>query len=128
MSIVCCPHNDARPAVCNNANVAEEERNYLQAWRLKAKLTQEDLAEAIGTTKAVISLLESEKRPLSSKWLRKIAPVLGTRPGWLLDYHPDDIGDDMIDAWADVPSRFRPQVLEIIRTFAEPKPKTGTDS
>lgn len=80
-------------------------------------MTQEQLAEKAGTTSAVISLLESGARGLSDKWLRVLAPHLGTTPGHLLDYLPDDPKGDLIQAAADVPPDKREQALAILETF-----------
>lgn len=91
--------------------------NFLRAWREKADLTQEQLAEKVGTTGAVVSLLESGKRPLSDKWLRKFAPVLGTTAGMLLDHHPDDGDTAFMRAALDVPADRRPQALVILKSF-----------
>ena len=66
-------------------------RNYLRAWREYRGLTQAQLAAMIGTEGSVISLLESGDRELSDKWLRRVAPALGTTPGFLLDYSPPDL-------------------------------------
>lgn len=41
--------------------------------RQKANLTQEQLAKMIGTTFVQVSRWENGKRPLSMKWLQKIA-------------------------------------------------------
>jgi transcriptional regulator with XRE-family HTH domain len=96
--------------------------NKLRLWREYRRMTQEQLAEAIGTTAAVISLLESGKRRLSLKWLLKIAPALRTTPGFILDHDPDDLPTDILDIWADIPEQQQAQALEILKTFAR---KTG---
>lgn len=102
--------------------MAEHDRNYLKQWREFRGLNQEQLAEMIGTTKAVISLLENEKRPLSSKWLRKIAEALNTRPGHILDHDPNELPADLFELWADIKDVDRAQAVRILRTFA-----TGTN-
>jgi len=99
-------------------------RNHLRAWRESKRMTQEQLAEAVGTTGAVISLLESGARQLSQKWLMRLAPVLGTTAGHLLDHHPDDMPETLIGAVMDVAPEHRAQVITILKTFAR---KTGTD-
>lgn len=99
----------------------EENRNFLRAWREHWRLTQDQLGELAGTTGSVIHLLEAGDRPLSPKWLRRLAPALKTTPGYLLDYHPDDVGDVM-GAWLQVPQERRPQALEVLKTFT----KSGT--
>ncbi len=105
--------------------MAEEDRNYLKAWREFRGMTQDELAEKVDTTKAVISLLENEKRPLSSKWLRRIADVLGTRPGHILDHDPNEVPSDIYDIWGGVSTTDRAQVARIIRSFAANS--NGTD-
>lgn len=54
-------------------------------------MTQQQLGEAADTTGNVISQLESGVRGLSHKWLLKLAPILGTRPGILLDHDPNTL-------------------------------------
>lgn len=91
--------------------------NYLAAWREHATLTQTELADKVGTTGAVISLLESGDRALSAKWLRRLAPALGTTEGFLLQYHPDDVPADIFTAVMEVPPEDRERVLRIIAEF-----------
>ena len=80
-------------------------------------MTQAKLAEAVGTTGAVISLLESGDRGLSDKWLRKLAPVLGTRPGHLLEVDPAETSNDILDIWADIPEERREQARDVLMAF-----------
>lgn len=84
-------------------------------------MTQEELAAKVDTAGNVIGLLESGGRGLSDKWLRKLAPALGTTPGFLLDHDPNDIDAAFIDAAMAVPKDKRQQALTILNTF-----KTGT--
>jgi transcriptional regulator with XRE-family HTH domain len=102
--------------------MADENRNHLKAWREKRGLTQEELADRVGTNKAVISLLENEKRPLSSKWLRKFAEALKTKPGYILDYDPNEINDDIFDIWDRIAAGDRSQAAKVLDTFT----RTGT--
>lgn len=120
MMNVCTQSNDFRFDVAHTANMADE-RNYLRQWREHARLSQDELAEAAGTTKGVISLLENEKRPLSSKWLRKFAEILGTQPGYILDLDPTEMDPEIFEAWQSVRKEDRAQVLRILSTF-----RTGT--
>lgn len=109
----------------HNANMETDKNegpNFLGAWRRFRKMTQEELADAVGTTKAVISLLESGHRPLSAKWLRKLAPVLKTTPGHLLDHDPEHLPTDIIDIWGAIEERERPRALRVLESF-----RTGTD-
>ncbi len=88
-------------------------------------MTQAKLAEAVGTTGAVISLLESGDRGLSSKWLLKLAPVLGTKPGHLLEVDPAEQTPDIMEIWLEIPEDRREQALDVLQTFKvkrDPKP------
>jgi len=100
---------------------AKQSMNHLRAWREFRSLTQEELAEKVGTAGNVIGLLESGERGLSQKWLMKLAPALGTRPGFLLDFDPNDVNRELIEAATELPKETRAQALQILRTF-----KTGT--
>ncbi len=94
------------------------EKNFLRAWREHRGMTQSKLAEMVDTTGAVISLLESGDRGLSDKWLRRLAPVLGTTPGHLLDVHPDEAPNDYEQIWARIPEDRRGHALEVLKTFS----------
>jgi transcriptional regulator with XRE-family HTH domain len=91
--------------------------NNLRAWREFRRLSQDQLAELIGTKGNVIGHLESGERGLSDKWLRRLAPALGTSPGFLLDHAPEDLDAAYIDAAMSVSPDQRAQVLEILKTF-----------
>lgn len=100
---------------------AKPAANHLRAWRVFRGMTQEELAEKVGTQGNVISLLESGDRRLSDKWLYKLAPALGTRAGFLLEFDPHDVEREILEAIMEVPKASRPQAIQILRTF-----KTGT--
>ena len=91
--------------------------NHLRAWREFRRMTQEKLAEAIGTRGSVISLLESGDRRLSDKWLRRLAPALGTTPGHLLDYDPESLPTDLLEIWASIPEDRKAQAMQVLSTF-----------
>jgi transcriptional regulator with XRE-family HTH domain len=102
--------------------VRSNERNYLRAWREFRGLTQAKLAAAAGTTGAVISLLESGERGLSDKWLRILAPILGTRPGHLLETDPNELDSDILEIWGEIPEDRKSQARAVLQTFVQ---KTG---
>lgn len=95
--------------------------HYLREWRLFRGLTQQQLADAVNTSKTMISELERYNLQLSPKWLRRIAPVLRTQPGHIIDHDPADLDTDIIDIWAAIAERDRPQALRVLRSF------TGTN-
>lgn len=125
MGCLCKMRDDTAGPVLQNAKMDQPQfpnENYLGAWREKRGLTQAELAEKVGTTGSVISLLESGDRQLSPKWLRKLAPALDVPLGYLLEHHPDKIPDDVMEVWARVPSDRREEALRLLAVFA----KTGT--
>ncbi len=97
--------------------------NHLKAWREFREMSQETLAEKIGTTASQISMLETGDRGLSTKWLRKLAPALGTTPGHLLDHDPADIDSDVFDIWIAIGEKDRATALRVLKSF-----KTGTNN
>lgn len=112
-------------AMSQTARVAKkttkQAANHLRAWREYRGLTQAELADLVGTADNVISLLESGDRGLSDKWLRKLAPVLRTRPGFLLEFDPHDANLEIVEAVVEIAPENRRQALDILKTF-----KTGT--
>lgn len=97
--------------------------NFVAAWREKKKMTQAQLAEKIGTTGSVVSLLESGDRQLSPKWLRRIAAAFEIPVGYLLEHHPDNVPDDVLEIWSRVPEEKRKDAIEMLRVLG----RTGTD-
>lgn len=103
----------------------DEERkpHYLREWRLYRKMTQEQLAEAVGTSKTQISELERFNIELSPKWLRRLAPVLEVQQGHIIDHDPASLDNDIIDIWTRIPERDRVNAAKALRGFL----RTGTD-
>lgn len=97
--------------------------NHLRAWREFRKMGQETLASLVGTTQGQIAHLEAERRELSAKWLRRLAPALQTTPGLLLDHDPNDLDSDIIEIWANADARAQKQIVEMAKIVV----KTGTD-
>lgn len=97
--------------------------NFLRHWRLFRKMTQEELADEVGTNANMIGYLETGERGLSAKWLRRLAPALKTTPGMLLDHDPAALDSDIIDIWVNSDERQRKQIAEIAKTLV----KTGTE-
>jgi transcriptional regulator with XRE-family HTH domain len=93
------------------------EKNFVKAWRDHRGMTQAKLAEAIGTTGAVISLIEAGERRLSDKWAHRIAPVLKTRAGFLFDTDPNDLDTDILEIWTDIPEDRKDQAREVLKAF-----------
>lgn len=97
--------------------------NHLKAWREFRDMSQQQLADAVGTTQHQVAYLESGERGLSAKWLRKLAGALDTTVGMILDHDPRELDSDIVEIWATASNRQKKQISEIARTIL----KTGTD-
>ena len=82
-------------------------------------MTQGALAELIDTSVSVISDLERDVLQLSPKWLRKLAPALGTQPGHILDVNPLEADADIIDIWSRIPDTDRQQAIRTLQSFTK---------
>ncbi len=100
---------------------AKAAANHLRAWREYRGLTQDQLARKVGTAGNVIGLLEAGERGLSDKWLNRLAPALDTRPGYLLDYDPNEIDPGFIEAAMEAPPEARALALQILKGFKADK-------
>jgi transcriptional regulator with XRE-family HTH domain len=105
-------------------DVEERPPHFLREWRKFRHMTQQELADAVGTSKTVVSEMERGNLQLSPKWLRKFAPVLRTQPGHILDHDPEELDSDIIDIWARIDERDRDQALRVLRSFD----RTGTNN
>lgn len=101
----------------------EKVPHYLKEWRKFRGMTQQELADALETSKSVISDMERGELQLSPKWLRRIAPILETQPGHILDHDPNDLDNDIIDIWAHIDVGDRDQAIRVLKSFV----KTGTN-
>lgn len=67
---------------------SKRRRHFIKEWRKFRDLTQEDLAELLGTTKTSISRIEDLKQGYTQDFLEACADALGTHPGTLLSRAP----------------------------------------
>lgn len=98
--------------------------NHIREWREFRHVTQDELAEGVGCSKASIGHWENGVREVAPKWLYPIAAFLNTTPGYLLDHNPNDLPTAVLDIWAAIPDESREQALRVLESFK----KTGTDS
>lgn len=113
--------HDDRDLVSDTVDMAPSDNsNHLRAWRKFRRMTQEALAAAVEppTTKSVIAAIERGERGLSDKWLRRLAPALGTTPGFLLDYAPEELPTEFLDVVNQIPAESRDQALAVLKTFS----------
>ena len=99
--------------------------NHLRAWMIYRDMKGNALAEALGgnVTPGMVSDLANGKRALSAKWLRRLAPLLGTTPGMLLDHDPRELSADLLDIWGSADPSQRRQLIDVAKAIV----RTGTD-
>lgn len=99
--------------------------HFLREWREYRELTQEELAAAMRppTVASVISLLESGNRGLSNKWLERLAPVLRTKKGFILDVNPYDTSNSVLEIWNDIPESERSRAIGYLEALKGKKPE-----
>lgn len=71
-------------------NPRPRRRHYIKEWREKRNLTQDQLAERLGTTKTSISRIESLKQAYTQDFLEACAEALLTDPASLIMRDPTD--------------------------------------
>lgn len=79
-------------------NKARRRRTFIKEWRVFRKLSQEQLADRMNTTKANISRVENAVQPYTQDLLEAVADALGTHAGTLLTRGPTEA--DIIPAAA----------------------------
>lgn len=103
--------------------------SHLRAWREFRGMTQAELAEAVGTNHNMIGYLENGKRGLSLKWLLRLAPVLKTTPGMLLDHDPYTLDADLIEIWVTASLEQRKTLADVAKAVVrnETPERNGTN-
>jgi transcriptional regulator with XRE-family HTH domain len=111
------PGNDTMNSLIYLRDVEERPPHFLREWRKFRNMTQQELADAVGTSKTVVSEMERGNLQLSPKWLRRFAPVLKTQPGHILDHDPADLDNDIIDIWSRIPDRDKDQARRVLEAL-----------
>lgn len=87
---------------------------FIAEWRDRRGLSQDTLAERVGTTKASISRWETGKRDITGESLAAIAQALGLEPQQLFR-HPDEQSLD--DLLIGVSSASRRKALAVVQAL-----------
>lgn len=95
--------------------------NHLRAWMRYRGMTGAQLAAALdgNVTPGMVSDLANSKRQLSAKWLRRLAPILGTTPGHLLDHDPGDLPSSIAEIWLNATAEERRQLLALAKVVTQ---------
>lgn len=83
------------------APMADSKRFFLREWRTYRRLSQDALAEKVGTSKGYLSQIERGERQWTRDWLDKFAFALDVAPETLLTAQPPLGAEDRGRGWND---------------------------
>ncbi len=89
-------------------------RLFIAEWREVRGLSQEDLANRIGTTKASVSRWETGKRDITGEVIASISTALGVEPVQLFRHPTDTPLDDILGAASPTLRRKAEKVLKAL--------------
>jgi len=101
---------------------------FLKEWREHRGMTQQQLADATGRTKGYISNIERGENRYNEDLLEELAAALECESWELLGKDPSKpakADSSLALLWEHVPEDNKPQVMEIVKTFAKPQRKKG---
>lgn len=104
--------------------------NCLKELRDAAGLSQEELAELVGTSQAQINRLETGKREMTLAWAQRLGTAL--RVSWTRLLPRDELGFDpatlaMLDLFAEMNPDQRDAIVRLAATMAKPGNSDGRD-
>lgn len=104
---------------------------YVRAWRKRARMTQEKLAEVIGAKTSTISMIENGHQGLTIDKLAEIADALGIEPADLLTPPPsvdqakaETIRREILSIYDRLPEGLKPVYLAQARALLGAVPKS----
>jgi predicted transcriptional regulator len=101
---------------------------YAAAWRDYRRITQQELAEEIGSSRGQVSDLETgAKTRFNRDWVRKFSDALGVRPGHLIDVNPFTMWDGADEFDSVVRSLSPDDRKAVVDMAVRLAGKTGTD-
>lgn len=87
----------------------------LREARTVLRLTQEDVAGAVGVPRSAVSDIENGKRAVTGLELRRFARLYRRPIGWFLGEEGPPLDDDLLAATSTLADRDREQVLAFAR-------------
>ncbi|MCL4715512.1 MAG: helix-turn-helix transcriptional regulator [Hyphomonadaceae bacterium] len=95
---------------------------FLRQWRKRAGLSQEQLAEMIGCSPALVSMIERGQRQYDQEFLEAAAEALDATPDMLLRIDPENPAFEEAAAaqLRRVPEADRARLLAMIDAFTSP--------
>ncbi len=101
-------------------------QHFIAQWRRWRGLSQEALAEKLGTTAASLSRIEAGKVPYGQDFLEACAEALDCGLGDLLEHNPES-ADSLWATWGKLSSGQRRLGATILQAIANQPPPDSTD-
>jgi transcriptional regulator with XRE-family HTH domain len=92
--------------------------HYIAAWRKRAKLTQYQLAELVGTNPGNLSRVETGRQPYTQDLLEAVAAVLKIAPAALIAQDPHD-PTGIWEIWDKASRTQREQIADLARVVTK---------
>lgn len=89
-------------------------RTHIADWRRHKNLTQDQLAEMLGTSKPTISRIENGESPYGQDFVEACAEALGIEPGDLIDRDPRSPPDILAQLCKRLPPAQRVVATEVL--------------
>lgn len=100
---------------------------YVRQWRKRAGLSQEQLAEKIGCSVALVSMVERGERQYDQEFLEGAAKALRATPDMLLRINPEDdaLQETAHDILQRIPELDRKRALAVLEAFVPSAPASN---
>ena len=93
---------------------------YLRQWRKFREMTQEQLADAMGYERTVLSKVERGKVQYTQAFLEAAAKALRCRPADIIGNNPEEPAPVM-NIWDRIRPEDRPRALDVLKAFSNSK-------
>jgi transcriptional regulator with XRE-family HTH domain len=95
------------------------QRHFIAQWRRFRGLSQDQLADRLGTSKATLSRIENRIIPYNQDFLEACAEELQCTTADLIMRDPTT-PEPISAIWENIPASERPRVTEILRLYGKP--------
>lgn len=96
---------------------AERKPTFIKAWRLHRGLTQQEVADRLGTSKQSISRIEGGQQTYTQESLEGLATILDCSPADLISRDPNDEFD--LGSLFDLPFGDKERVMNFAKALKE---------
>lgn len=98
-----------------------QNQKFFKEWRKFRKLTQQQVADALGSSSGYVSDLENGKRRYNEDHLDALAELFQCSTADLISTNPLEGtgGAEVVDIWERIPDRWRDRAKQALEAFRE---------